>query len=725
MDAVSAIVAKPDALIRPNPESAGKFRNRSHESPVKPDIFESLFNHLPACVFVIKNSLIYFANPALLRLLDYPSFSDLTGKPITDFIHPEDRKIFEYRRLSESDCATGNGELIRLLRKGNQISRVRIALATLSNDTDLLQIVCLTDMTSEKNTLDHLQASLCKFKAIFDEIEDVLAEVDLEGNVRSVNNNAHLKIWGISEKEAIGLNYRSYLNEKSAQIVRKTYKRIYQTGVAGKVSYEIQRRDGQKKHVEDYASLIYDHEGKPAGFRVVSRDITERKEAEIKLAEHRLCLEAIFSSVNDAIITVDTRLRVIEANKSTEAICGITAENLKHRVLTDCLSQCNQSCCDVIRLTLEKKTTITDYRINCGCAGRQQVANVTCSPLVNHEGSFMGAVMVIRDITLLRNMERELRERNQFQKIVGQSRKMKSVFALIESLADLDTTVLITGESGTGKELVARALHYISQRAFKPFVAVNCSALTENLLESELFGHVKGAFTGAMKDREGRFQAANGGSILLDEIGDLSPIIQLKLLRVLQEKVYERVGETKPRKADVRIITCTNRDLKDKVRRGELREDLYYRLKVVDIALPSLREREEDIPLLVNHFQKVFNQRFSKRVERINPDVLGTFMDYPWPGNVRELEHVMEHAFVLCRGNEITIDDLPGEFKDGIYKTQATLKPSADGFFAEAEALRNALIKARGNKAKAARILGISRQTIYRKIYQYQLPHKS
>ena len=722
MDAVSTPMAKPDALIRDNPESAGIFRNRSCENPVEPDIFESLFNHLPAFVFVLKNRLVYYANPALLRFLDYPSFSDLTGKPIDGFIHPEDQKIIEYPPLSESSGASSQGELIRLFRKGNQISWARISLATLVNDIDLLQIGCLVDITAEKSTVDHLQASLCKFKAIFDEIEDVLAEVDLEGNVRSVNNNAHLKIWGISEKEAIGLNYRSYLSEKNAQIVRKAYKRIYQTGVAGRVTYEIQRRDGEKRHVEDYAALIYDHKNEPAGFRIVSRDVTERKEAEIKLAEHRMCLEAIFASVKDAIITVDAQLRVIEANKSTEAICGITAGNLRHRILTDCMSQCNRSCCDVIRLTLENKTTITDYRITCGFTGRQQVANVTCSPLVNHDGSFMGAVMVIRDITLLRNMERELRERNQFQNIIGQSRKMKSVFALIESLADLDTTVLITGESGTGKELVARALHYGSQRAFQPFIAVNCSALTENLLESELFGHVKGAFTGAIKDREGRFQAANGGSILLDEIGDLSPIIQMKILRVLHEKVYERVGETKPRKADVRIITCTNRDLKDKVRRGELREDLYYRLKVVEISLPPLREREEDIPLLVSHFQNVFNEKFGKHVEHISQDVLNTFMDYPWPGNVRELEHIMEHAFVLCRENEITIHDLPGEFKEGIQKTQPASKPSSDGIFDEPEAIRNALIKARGNKAKAARLLGISRQTIYRKIYQYRLP---
>ena len=276
----------------------------------------------------------------------------------------------------------------------------------------------------------------------------------------------------------------------------------------------------------------------------------------------------------------------------------------------------------------------------------------------------MGAVLVIRDITLLRDLERELRERHQFQNIIGRSKKMQDTYRLLEDLANLETTVLITGESGTGKELVARALHYSGQRAFKPFVTVSCSALAESLLESELFGHVRGAFTGAIRDKQGRFQAANGGTILLDEIGDISPLIQLKLLRVLQEKEIERVGESTPQKVDVRVIACTNKDLKEKVRRGEFRQDLYYRLKVVEVSLPPLRDRLEDLPLLVDHFCHSFNERFKKNIEGISNEVLGKFMDYPWPGNVRELEHVMEHAFVLCHGGVITLEHLPSEISD-------------------------------------------------------------
>ena len=304
---------------------------------------------------------------------------------------------------------------------------------------------------------------------------------------------------------------------------------------------------------------------------------------------------------------------------------------------------------------------------------------------------------------------------------------MQDIYRLLEDLANLETTVLITGESGTGKELVARALHYSGQRAFRPFVTVNCSALAESLLESELFGHVKGAFTGAIKDKQGRFQAANGGTILLDEIGDISPLIQLKLLRVLQEKVFERVGESVPQKVDVRVIACTNKDLKEKVKRGEFRQDLYYRLKVVEVSLPPLRERLEDLPLLVNHFCHSFNERFKKNIEGISSEVLSRFMNYSWPGNVRELEHVMEHAFVLCRGPVITLDHLPLEIRDdgvtgGAEKNvkipvQETQPQEPNG----SQQILNALNKAHWNKTKAARLLGISRRTIYRKIDLYQL----
>lgn len=298
---------------------------------------------------------------------------------------------------------------------------------------------------------------------------------------------------------------------------------------------------------------------------------------------------------------------------------------------------------------------------------------------------------------------------------------MQDLYRLLEDLADLDTTVLITGESGTGKELVARALHYSGRRALKPFVTVNCSALTESLLESELFGHVKGAFTGAIRNKQGRFQVADGGTILLDEIGDISPLIQLKLLRVLQEKVIERVGETSPIKVDVRVIACTNKDLKEKVKKGEFRQDLYYRLKVVEISLPPLRERLEDLPLLTDHFLRMFNKKFNKNILGLDHAVLERFMHYPWPGNVRELEHVMEHAFVLCKRESIGLEHLPPEIKDYDRIHTVTFGKGIGRGGVTPQILKEILHKTDGNKAKAARMLGISRKTLYRLIERHSL----
>jgi transcriptional regulator with PAS, ATPase and Fis domain len=346
------------------------------------------------------------------------------------------------------------------------------------------------------------------------------------------------------------------------------------------------------------------------------------------------------------------------------------------------------------------------------------VVVLNSAPLVDRENQFLGAVLVVRDITRVTTLERELKERYRFQNIIGKSHKMQAIYDLLESLTETNTTVLITGETGTGKELVAEALHYNSVGPVKSFVKVNCSALAENLLESELFGHVKGAFTGAIKEKIGRFQLADGGTIFLDEIGDLSPKLQIKLLRVLQEKTFEKVGDPEPITVELRVIAATNRDLRKKIQQGEFREDLYYRLKVVEIALPPLRDRDQDIPLLVDHFCEHFNETFHKHILGVSDTVLNLFMNYPWPGNVRELEHALEHAFVVCRGHRIEVEHVPQELRASTVPHVRLQKPLLPD---EAETIRQALRKTGWNKAKAARLLGIPRRTFYRKIEKYHL----
>jgi len=686
------------------------------------DDYRTLCEKSLAGIYVIQKGRFSYVSSGLCNALGYESPEELIGKSFWEVIHPDDRGLVKLSTESQQAPGLGNWPIVRILKKDGTILWVRVEGSTTAYRGRPASVGHLIDLTPFKKIEKSLRDSLERYQTIVNEVQDTVAEVDLKGNITFANkaicrNSGHSR-----EEEFIGMNYRSYMDEETAKFVYQAFNKVFRTGIGNNIVYEIIATEGRRRIVEDSVSLIRDADGMITGFRTVSRDITDRRAAERELAEHRSRLEAIFRSVKDAIVTVDPELSVIEANKSTEAICGIAVKEIAGKTFSQCLNHCSKSCSEVLRLTLEKKMTIKEYRVECGHQQRhQQTVSVSSSPLLDPEGKFMGAVLVIRDITLLRDLERELRERHQFQSIIGRSKKMQDIYRLLEDLANLETTVLITGESGTGKELVARALHYSGQRAFKPFVTVNCSALAENLLESELFGHVKGAFTGAIKDKQGRFQAASGGTILLDEIGDISPLIQLKLLRVLQEKEFERVGESVPQRVDVRVIASTNKNLIEKVRKGEFRQDLYYRLKVVEVSLPPLRERLEDLPLLVDHFCHSFNERFKKNIEGISNDAPGKFMDYTWPGNVRELEHVMEHAFVLCHGGVITLEHLPSEIRDYGRPERIAAQEARTHGSNGAQEILNALNKTHWNKTKAARLLGISRRTIYRKISLHQL----
>jgi len=320
--------------------------------------------------------------------------------------------------------------------------------------------------------------------------------------------------------------------------------------------------------------------------------------------------------------------------------------------------------------------------------------------------------------------------RKQFYKMIGQNPKMQRIYDLIETVAPTNATVLIVGESGTGKRLIAHALHFYNPyRKDKPFVEVSCGALPENLLESELFGHIKGSFTGAIRDRQGRFEIASGGTIFLDEIDAFSPKLQVKLLRVLQEGEFERVGDTKTIKVDVRVIAATNQDLKKLIKEGLFREDLYYRLNVIPINVPPLRERKDDIPLLVEHFLKKSSQKLKGKIVRdVSPQVMELFFAYDWPGNIRELENVIERAVILCKGERIEVEDLPeffvelrGKDRDDEKRNFSLKEVVKDS---EKEIIEKVLKECGGNRKKAAQILGINRTTLYNKLKAYGILKK-
>jgi len=379
---------------------------------------------------------------------------------------------------------------------------------------------------------------------------------------------------------------------------------------------------------------------------------------------------------------------------------------------------------DVLADTLRSGVPVIDFQTTVRLAGGQ-LGHVLLrsAPLQRRDGSHLGIALILGDVTEVTTLRQQMSGRTRLGRLVGRDPKMQELFNLIADVADSDATVLVQGESGTGKELVARAIHEASGRADGPFVQVNCSALSETLLESELFGHVKGAYTGAVADRRGRFEEASGGTLFLDEIGDVSPVVQVKLLRVLQERVVERVGENRARAVDVRVVSATNRDLESLLASGRLREDFFYRIKVVSLKIPPLRDRREDIPLLIAHLlEKIAGREGRSAPPVVGADAMALLMNHTGPGNVRELENALEHALVLSRGDAVRAEHLPPELGPRAGAPAPHSLPDVPKHSEEErDVLAAALAAAGWNRSRAARNLGINRTTLWRKIREYGL----
>ncbi|MDM8537062.1 sigma-54 dependent transcriptional regulator [Desulfobacterales bacterium HSG17] len=432
-------------------------------------------------------------------------------------------------------------------------------------------------------------------------------------------------------------------------------------------------------------------------------------------ASHMM-LQTILNSIENTIITINSKLEIINSNKDLDNICiGFSQDN---KSFADRLKNGSGPCVEALQQTLNTNKPVREYRVACSCEGDTGNTMVLNTAPLNHQHNVPGgAVLIIRDITRLVELEKNLLEQHSFHNIIGKNKKMQEIYTLLERTADLDVNMLICGDSGTGKELIAEAIHYSGSRAAGPLIKVNCAALPENLLESELFGHVKGAFTGAIKDRVGRFQAAQGGTLFLDEIGDISLQFQAKLLRFLELKEFERIGDSKTLKADVRVVAATNQDLSIQVSEKKFREDLFYRLKGVLIQLPALKERADDIFLLAKHFIRIFRKSLCKNIEGISNDVQRIFLEYSWPGNVRELKSVLHHACALCPEEIIHKEHLPQElFSETALAQLARRKTDSPGNShhkeSEKETIKAFLDKTDWNKAKTARLLGVSRATL-------------
>ncbi len=469
---------------------------------------------------------------------------------------------------------------------------------------------------------------------------------------------------------------------------------------------------------------------------------TEKKRVEWEREQYRSSLETIFRSVTDCIFTADRDLTILKMNPAARILFRELCPQLVEgaNLVTDCGNAALSSLKDGAEKVLRTGIDITEHRLECTTPDlRQKVLSICISPLEDGRGGFQGIVLVLRDMTS--KTVCPTGRRTSFHRIIGASDAMQTVYAMIENVGRVDTTVLVTGESGTGKELVTEALHLESHRKNRPLVKVDCTAIPENLLESELFGHKKGSFTGADQDRMGRILQADGGTLFLDEIGDISPMMQLRLLRFLQEKTFYPVGRDTPIQVDVRVIGATNADLKKKVQSGDFREDLYFRLRVIDIILPPLRERDDDIILLATHFMHKFSGKIGKTVSGISNQAIQFLLRYPWPGNIRELEHVIERACVLCPGPTISTEHLPLEVTNSQpaapsfspERNPSLISPLpesspvgppetvAEDYNPAVNRILAALSKAGGNKAKAARLLGMDRSTLYRKVREYQI----
>jgi PAS domain S-box-containing protein len=427
--------------------------------------------------------------------------------------------------------------------------------------------------------------------------------------------------------------------------------------------------------------------------------------------------EIILESISDGVFTVDHEWRITSFNRAAEKITGILRNEAlgKHCWEVFRSNMCETDC--ALRRTMKKGKPFVDSSAYIVNSQKKPIPLVVSTSLLRDEnGTILGGVEIFRDVSQIEELRKELEGRYQVGDIVSRSPSMQTIFKILPQVADSESTVLIQGETGTGKELLARAIHNLSPRKSKPFIAINCGALPDTLLESELFGYKAGAFTHATKDKPGQFAMAEGGTLLLDEIGDLSPAFQVRLLRVLQERTYQPLGSVKPVRVDVRVIAATNKNLADLVQKAVFRQDLFYRVNVVCLELPPLRERKEDIPMLVDHFISRMKCRRGKPVTGISQEALSLLMFHDYPGNIRELENIIEHTFVLCPAGEIGVPFLPKNLRARVVPSAFPVGMDAALRTTESQVILSALKHNHFNRHATACMLNMHKSTLYRKI---------
>jgi PAS domain S-box-containing protein len=528
-------------------------------------------------------------------------------------------------------------------------------------------------------------------------------------------NPAFFEMTGYSHEEILGKTPRILQGPKSDRAMLQRLREALVRGESFSGETVNYRKDGSEYYVEWDITPIRATDGRITYFLSIQRNVTARKAAEQQLEEmfrqvekSRSDLISILNEFRIGTAMTDEKGRVVFLNASAQETFmrrDTDAPNQAWRDLFDLFPEDADALDAMIQRAASERTKVPVHLDR--TEGRRVWLEVDVK---DDPRDVRRKIFFFYDVTEVHDLRRLLDERAHFHDLVGKSPAMQVVYKQIRDVARVDSTVLIEGETGTGKELVARAIHFLSHRKDKPFVAVNCAGLTESLLSSQLFGHKRGAFTGAVEDHRGLFEAANGGTLLLDEIGDIPLPVQNQLLRVLQEREIVRLGETLPRKIDVRILAATHRNLSEEAANGRFRSDLFYRIRVARITLPPLKQRREDIPSLAASFLAQFTAASGKRVTEISQEAVRLLVDYDWPGNVRELRSAIEFTVIHCRGAVIQADDLPPE----IFQPADII--AGDPLLDEKSRFLQALDRSRGNRALAARLLGISRATLYRRL---------
>ena len=568
-----------------------------------------------------------------------------------------------------------------------------------------------------------LQESEARMQAIVNTAVDSIVTIDERGIVQAFNPAAE-KIFGYSADEVIGQNVSMLMPSPYREKHDSYIYNYIQTGKSRVIGIgrevDALRKDGTTFPVELAISEVQTGNGRL--FTGILRDITERKEAEAKREE---LLKRIHSSHSDllsimnmldlGIVTLDEGSRVTFLNKTAQQLTGKLKRAIlkKHWAQVFPLKPADRAMLERMLEMPAKKREKLQVQVEFA-KGRRHWLDIEVQDDPRGRDRRM---LVPYDMTEVHDLRRLLEKTARFHDLVGKSEVMQDVYQRIQEVSQVDWTVLIEGETGTGKELTARAIHSASHRKNKPFVAVNCAGLADSLLTSQLFGHKRGAFTGAVEDHQGVFEAAHGGILFLDEVGDISKNMQTSLLRVLEETQITRLGETKPRKVDVRFLAATHRDLTDEVKKGTFRPDLLYRLRIARITLPPLSERREDIPLLVESFLGMSRAATGKKVEKLSDEALRTLLEYDWPGNVRELKSAVDYATLHCKGAVIVAEDLPPEVRHSVPSQQPAAEEPQD----ERQKILTALEQAEGSRTRAARLLGMSRATFYRRLQKLKI----